>query len=663
MIHQMKCCYDSHIHIEVNHSIKKMLSTQDTTTTSAVSAHHPIQYPRIQHLDQIIENIGQTYGFTFQHNGPFTFVSYKIVSSESFPSIPIKEISKNQLVIDLDPHEFERRMLRREIRGLVFDRESKRLLYRSMPKFFNVDEREECNVKLVEKMLSHLKRETGKETPFLLLEKLDGSLCTPCIEFLKSNDYKNSSLDTAQQETPLIPFRLRFRTKLDYQNEHSQSIEEFVYGIERNCSIERPQNTTRNNALLNKDGDNEEVHENSMNEYGDSSITNTNFQEELRKYHEKRKQMHEKQLPIFYCSQRKVGNLDNLDSSSITIPFTLSFENAPSLLEQTKHLASGNLIRFCVNWISKGFTPLFEYFSPDHRVVVNYGNTPFISLLALRQTILGNFVPYHEMKQSCMEYGIECVKTCTNETINKQTDLKSIKKAIEEEKGHEGYVMILDNGLMYKIKSDWYLNIHKTNEMLITESMREGRIWYMIFENTLDDVLPHVHSEEHRKRLCDFNDKVIYNLTKTVEFLATLMRRVDQELQEKGLTHEPNAFVKMAKEICKNQKHSFFCGSIMKVKGQLEKKLLNGEIKDVSEMETETSALLSDCLVQYLKPLVKKVEVIRDILTNYLVLMPPSLTGCEQQEPSTEKIPLRRYESQEEAMKDLILFTSQSKEN
>ncbi|KAG2389577.1 hypothetical protein C9374_014137 [Naegleria lovaniensis] len=613
-----------------------------------LSARQPIQYPRIQHLDQIIENIGQTKGFTFQHNGPFTFVSYKIVSSESFPPVPIKEISKTQLVIDLDSHEFERRMLRREIRGLVFDRESKRLLYRSMPKFFNIDEREECNLKIVEKMLIQLKRETGKERPFILLEKLDGSLCTPCIEFLherNDHNYNSGGGIVSRNETTLIPFRLRFRTKLDYQNEHSQSIEEFVYGIVRDDSLVRPQNNDNNNNSLNENDEDNEI---TTDELGEAT-SSTTLQEDLRKYHEKRKELHESKLPIFYCSQRIAENLER----NSPVPFTLSFDNGASLFEQTQHLRNGNLIRFCVDWISKGFTPLFEYFSPNHRVVVNYGNSPFISLLALRQTILGNFVSYDEMKQTCKEYGeIECVKACTNEIINLQTDLKSIKKSIEEEKGHEGYVMILENGLMFKIKSNWYLNIHKTNEMLITESMREGRIWYMIFDNTLDDVLPHVHSDEHRKRLCDFNDKVIYHLNQTVEYLAALMQRVEEKVQENCLTHEPNAFIKMAKETCKNLKHSFFCGTIMKVKGLVEKKLLNGEIKDASEKSTETNALLLDCLVQYLKPLVKKVELIRDILTSYLVL---DLIEPHQTTTASSII----YSTQEEAMKDLILFTSQ----
>jgi len=545
-------------------------NSQDTLK---LAAHQTILYPRIDHLDQIVENIGNTKGFVIQENGPFIFVSYKIVSSDSFPSIPFQMEKLNgssAIVMDLDANELNRIMLRREIRGLVFDRDTKRIVARSMPKFFNVDEKEETNIKVVDKIITRLRKDNKKEKPFVLLEKLDGSLCTPCVEFLN---------DTS--------FRVRFRTKLDYQNDHSQSIEEFVYGIQRDESLKKPEKKTQ---VM----DDEEIN--------DEAIT-----DELRQYHEARKKLHESQLPIFNC-QCKLSGEEN--ESTRDIPLIIQFNDNSNLTDQLNGVKSSNLVRLCIDWTNKGYTPLFEYFSPDHRVVVNYGS-PFLSLLALRHTILGHFLPYNELKKTCQEYGVECVKECSNEAITSQIDIKEIKKAIEEEKGHEGYVMVLDNGFMYKIKSDWYLNIHKTNEMLITESMREGRIWYMILENTLDDVLPHVHSEEHRRKLQEFNDKVIYNVNQTVEHMKQLMLKIESELG--GVEAPSNSdYVKVAKEVCRNEKHSIFLGGILKVKNILEK------TTSVTNRENLMTSLLLDVLVGYLKPLLKKVESVRSIITAHI---------------------------------------------
>lgn len=575
-------------------SIKKMLNNN--------TSQQPLQliYPSIQNLSQIIENIGETKGFVVQHHGPFTFVSYKVVSSESFPIIPISE-TNGVLSFDLsDEKEVVRRLMRREIRGLVFDRVSQKLVARSMPKFFNIDEKEETSVKIVDKMIRQLKKSSGKEKPFVLLEKLDGSLCTPCIEYLENgNDDK------------LIPFRVRFRTKLDYQNDHSQSIEEFVYQLERNIEQEK--------EIVKKEGTGGEDEE----EEDDVS------DEFKRQYHDLRKKTHEERLPMFHCSHHELCHDE----------FVTRFENE-SMEEQTNRLIpnvkSRNLIRFCVEFMNKGFTPLFEYFSPDHRVVVNYGS-PFVSLLAIRNTVSGVFVPYEEMKSICDTYGIQCVKSCENVEITKNTDIKSIKKAIEEEKGHEGYVLVLDNGFMFKIKSDWYLNIHKTNEMLITESMREGRIWYLIFDNTLDDVLPHIHSMDHKKKLEQFNDKVIFNLEQTVEYMFQTMKLIESQVTE------TSNFIKVAKE---KESHSFFYGTLLKTWSSIDKKLKAREITP-EEVESETRAILLDSLLYYLKPLVKKIETVRDVITTYV-----------NNQHNFESFKECRYTSQQQAILDLTLFNN-----
>ncbi|EFC38139.1 predicted protein [Naegleria gruberi] len=573
------------------------------------SASEPLIYPRIETLDQVIENIGTTRGFVIQSNNDFTFVSYKVVSSDSFPFIPhlIDENTK-QLNINLDSYEeIERRLLRREIRGLCFDRESRRIVGRSMPKFFNVDEKEETNFKIIEKLISELKKKTGKERPFTLLEKLDGSLCTPIIEFLKD--------DSGEKKH----FRLRFRTKLDYQNDHSQSIEEFVYELEKLNLVK---------------GQSSDVSE----------------QDEInREYHEKRKKLHESKLPLFAIESVKDGRECE---STRDIPFVIDF-GMHSLEDQLKDKGSyAQLVKFCVEWMNRGYTPLFEYFSPDHRVVVNYGNKPFISLLALRHTILGSFIPYEEMKSSCKGYGIECVKSCENPEIISQTDMKGIKKAIEDEKGHEGYVMVLSNGYMYKIKSDWYLNIHKTNEMLITESMREGRIWFMIFDNKLDDVLPHVHSLDHKARLEEFNDKVLYHLNRTIDYMMSLVKKIEMAMKDSEEKNTNILFVNIAKEVCKNEKTSYFLNAILKCRGLLEKKKSNSEtVPPLETQDSEVASVLLEVFIGYMKPLLKKIETVREAITFHV--------GLLENDNSTKY----SYNSQEEAIKDLILFNSNNHSN
>ncbi|KAL9645956.1 hypothetical protein ABK040_001063 [Willaertia magna] len=533
-----------------------------------------------QKANEVKENIKEAKGFVFQEQGNFIFASYKIVSSDSFPSIGFNEIEvdkKKVLSFELEKEELTKRMIRREIRGLVFDKETKRLIIRSMPKFFNLDERKESSLTVVEKLLTQTKLQFPNEKPFILLEKLDGSLCTPCIEFIKETKLTNSTIE--KQEESFISFRFRFRTKLGYQNEHAQSIEEFIYNLP---SLPLDEKEREENSTL---------------------------------FHEKRISSHESRLPIFHCKNYlqnesiplfiEFTNENSLENQLLSLLLTNGHSNC-CLSENTKQL-----ILFCVHWMNKGYSPLFEYFSPEHRVVINYGNIPFLSCLALRHTINGDFLPYEELKKTSEHFKINYVKECSNEKILKAKTIKEIKKEIEMEKGNEGYVMVLKSGFMFKIKSDWYLNIHKTNEMLQTEAMREGRVWILILENKLDDVLPHIHSEEHLKRLEAFNNVVVDRLMKVVSYIENLMDKIDKYCKENVKEMTMEQYFKIIKELCKDE-HMFFTNAILKYNSVCSKKN-NKEILEENEMNRHS--ILLDIVMTALKPLVnKKLESAKQIL-------------------------------------------------
>lgn len=89
-------------------------------------------------------------------------------------------------------------MIRREIRGLVFDSNTGELVSRTLHKFFNIGERPETDIKKI----------SINDSNFWILEKLDGSMVTPLLE--------NGVI--------------RFRTKLGYNGPFTDPIEKFVYG-------------------------------------------------------------------------------------------------------------------------------------------------------------------------------------------------------------------------------------------------------------------------------------------------------------------------------------------------------------------------------------------------------------------------------------------------
>lgn len=130
----------------------------------------------------------------------------------------------------------------------------------------------------------------------------------------------------------------------------------------------------------------------------------------------------------------------------------------------------------------EGITPIFEYCAPDNIIVIKH-QQPSLTLLAMRDTVRGNYLP---MKKISKSWGITTVGTSKN-TIH------TVPSAI----GTEGIVVRFLGGERFKCKTEWYTKIHKIKEL----TGNERRVVEMILDNKLDDVLPLVNVEDRGKLL------------------------------------------------------------------------------------------------------------------------------------------------------------------
>jgi RNA ligase len=100
-------------------------------------------------------------GFKVFEREQYTVINYFMMGSDTFPSVlPAYDA-------ELEASELRKAALRRECRGLIFDKSGK-LIRRAYHKFFNLGEREEVLEENVDLTYKHM-----------LLEKLDGSMVTP----------------------------------------------------------------------------------------------------------------------------------------------------------------------------------------------------------------------------------------------------------------------------------------------------------------------------------------------------------------------------------------------------------------------------------------------------------------------------------------------------
>ena len=156
-------------------------------------------------------------------------------------------------------------------------------------------------------------------------------------------------------------------------------------------------------------------------------------------------------------------------------------------------------------------TPIFEFTSPENRIVVQY-DEPKLTLLAVRNLKTGNYWPRLQIistEPPCdlvPVYGQ--VEGNANEYMTRQ----------KEREGREGDVIQFNDGHMVKIKNDWYLRIHRVKDQI----SNDRRLLDLIVNNGVDDVLPNLDQVD-RDRIVAYETafKTAYeNLVKKLDDFA-----------------------------------------------------------------------------------------------------------------------------------------------
>jgi len=128
------------------------------------------------------------------------------------------------------------------------------------------------------------------------------------------------------------------------------------------------------------------------------------------------------------------------------------------------------------NWLddmmADGFTPIFEYIAPTNKIVVEYVE-PKLILTGVRETVSGVYVDLREIFTP-----FEVVATYAS--IH---DLDAYLAFSRGETNREGDIIRFDDGMMVKCKNDWYVQIHKTKDIVAVDR----NIVELVLNETIDD--------------------------------------------------------------------------------------------------------------------------------------------------------------------------------
>jgi RNA ligase len=143
-----------------------------------------------------------------------------------------------------------------------------------------------------------------------------------------------------------------------------------------------------------------------------------------------------------------------------------------------------------LSMLDAGMTPIFEWCSRKNRIVIDYPQDQLI-LTAIRNTTIGNYLPYWNLIEISQYYNVPLVRSISSEFNNIQDIVNQVRKWDDG----EGVIVRFLNGHMVKIKAEEYVLRHKSKNCID----QEKNVIEIIINDSVDDLIPLLSSEDSNK--------------------------------------------------------------------------------------------------------------------------------------------------------------------
>lgn len=160
---------------------------------------------------------------------------------------------------------------------------------------------------------------------------------------------------------------------------------------------------------------------------------------------------------------------------------------------------------FASDMIDEGKTPIFEWCSRQQKIVLDYAKDQLV-LLHIRDNLTGDYLPRPSVERLGEIYSIPVVKVVASSVGNLDEFIATIR-AMEDA---EGVIIQFDDGHMVKVKSDWYVALHRAKAAIET---RERDVVHLILEDKIDDLMP-LLEEKDKARLTAFASDIYIDIDK-----------------------------------------------------------------------------------------------------------------------------------------------------
>jgi T4 RnlA family RNA ligase len=197
---------------------------------------------------------------------------------------------------------------------------------------------------------------------------------------------------------------------------------------------------------------------------------------------------------IYNKEDGSVASFIRLPNGRVIAKSKMSFESDQAV-GMMRLYNSNKELRDFINWsLDNDLVAVFEYVSPQNRIVLKYSNEELI-LLRLRDNKTGKYLDLSDYSDK-----IGSIKVAPSE-VGTLDQLIDLSHSVEDK---EGWIVEFTNGLFIKIKTSWYCSLHG---LLTNDLYREHILVNYILDEKIDDILGQIPEEE--KEAHERIDKII----------------------------------------------------------------------------------------------------------------------------------------------------------
>ena len=199
-------------------------------------------------------------------------------------------------------------------------------------------------------------------------------------------------------------------------------------------------------------------------------------------------------------------------------PMTKGSFNNPVLDQVLSYKNYKNIENFVSELFNKNIYPIFEWVSPQNRIVLHYEDES-LTLLQIRD-IDGKYLDLKKFDNLTKKYGVNKTKYWDKDNLDSLLSLR------DEMENFEGWVIQFDDNSIVKLKTAEYFELHKTLSGLNLKT-----IFKLIIDDELDDYKDKL--TEKGNMFIPYKKSAIINMEKNIQnYIFESLKRIDKILED-----------------------------------------------------------------------------------------------------------------------------------